>query len=244
MRITPYIGLAYYDGNEDNWFTDISTTPPTPIANLANGNYPHLFASGKEAGNMIIGEPFEMLGDGTPGENEAAVGGATDYLPLDFSTFGLGYNPKHKRFNIMPTGATMDEYALLAEYGKVFYYYVELVDKVTNVTVFSTEMQLENEPLDVQNDPLWRYLYPGTTPSADIHYYESVAGTGTQWNGPNNTAGAECDSREIVFKKFAEHKIDVGVVSGGAVSGFLTLEMGQGDHLWENSGMILKYSLY
>lgn len=55
VRVTPYIGLAYYDGDDDGIYNT-----PTGSFNLAAGNYPNLFALNKEYGNYVQANPIVL----------------------------------------------------------------------------------------------------------------------------------------------------------------------------------------
>lgn len=246
MEVTPYIGLAYYDDIEDGDYTDLQTN--IIVANLNNGNYPNLYANGAEAGNVIAAKPITMLADGTPGEGEVAIGSTTDHLPGDTSPLGPGYNPLGKKF-VFQGLVTPQEYQLLLEYGKVFYYNVKLINKTTGLIDVDVNLQLENLVLDQLGNPLnlWRQL-PYQSPivnvgAVDVYYYKSASGNGTLWpNNPGqvqpNLNFVECDSREITFKGFAnwEEKYP-GIV-------ILRFKSVPGTSLWQNAGLHLTFSPY
>ena len=63
MWVTSYIGLAYYDGDNNGVYN-----APTGSFNLASGAYPNLFTNGEEYGNYIQANPIvlasPMLTDG------------------------------------------------------------------------------------------------------------------------------------------------------------------------------------
>lgn len=149
VRVTPYIGLAYYDGAEDGVYT-------TSLGsfNLASGNYPNLYNNNLEAGNYIEANPI-VLGDNVTSTHELVIranpsGTTFPHCQVD-GTFVQGgptfsWNPEHIFFDlennhlvqpqslvsgvgatVTPTAsATPQEVALLSQFGKVFYYKIEL----------------------------------------------------------------------------------------------------------------------
>jgi len=67
IRVTPYIGLAYYDGADDGTYNT-----PAGAFNLAAGGYPNLYNNGLEAGNYIEANPI-ILGVNTYSTHELAI---------------------------------------------------------------------------------------------------------------------------------------------------------------------------
>lgn len=151
VRITPYIGLAYYDGNDNGTYNT-----PSGTFNLANGNYPNLYANGQEYGDYVQANPIilasQMLtGVGGWYTHELWIQSDEDHCPLVNIPVGINYNLYSLGFDIVnnatiqpttvlggatltspPPAGTADEERLLREYGKVFYYKIEYVSDANN----------------------------------------------------------------------------------------------------------------
>lgn len=139
VRVTPYLGLAYYDGaNDGNYF----------FHNLNNGNYPNLFANGEEYGNYVQGNPIVLASQSLTGINgwythELFIVGeyhcpTINVVPhLNMNIYGLRFdivnNSTVQPASVLtgatvvpaPQAGTIDEEHLLTDYGKVFYYKIE-----------------------------------------------------------------------------------------------------------------------
>jgi len=141
VRVTPYIGLAYYDGANDGVYKILGNN-----YNLANGNYPNLYANGKEYGDyvqgnpMVLANPLLFSGNYT---HELYIKSREDHCPLTnipvssfYNLYGIGFNIVNN--NVVqpvsllgypspsaPPAGTIDEERLLRKFGKVFYYKVE-----------------------------------------------------------------------------------------------------------------------
>ena len=55
VRITPYIGLAYFDGADDGTYHT-----PTGAFNLTSGAYPNLYSGSSEYGNYVQANPIVL----------------------------------------------------------------------------------------------------------------------------------------------------------------------------------------
>ncbi|WCM41477.1 hypothetical protein MG290_11015 [Flavobacterium sp. CBA20B-1] len=145
-RVTPYIGLAYYDGANDGIYNGV---------NLAGG-YPNLYAGGNEYGNYIAANPIVLTG--TSSTHELAVFSdwvtpqANDHCPVMPSVYQYPYNPEPIFFDLVnnnmvkpaalglppitppSASATPQEVQLLKDFGKVMYYKIEFG---SNPTVFT-----------------------------------------------------------------------------------------------------------
>lgn len=179
IRVTPYIGLAYYDGADDGVYN-------TPIGsfNLASGGYPNLFNNNLEAGNYIEANPI-VLGENTYSTHELVMwpdpSGPQDHCQVRQVQGGPTFlwNPEGIFFNLMlndlvqpqalvgigtavtPTAsATLQERNLLARFGKVFYYKIEIGGDDPNVyfdTVYISALEITQADLTngiVANDIL------------------------------------------------------------------------------------------
>ncbi len=128
FRVTPYIGLAYYDTILDGFYTDLQSG--TPVANFNLGNHPHLFAGSNEVGNFIPSQTLTLSGFG-PSDVDMSIVSDTYHCPVLDGNGGVSNAGRY--FNILSANANTAERQLLAEYGKVFFYYWEAIDPVTFV---------------------------------------------------------------------------------------------------------------
>jgi len=65
LEIIPWVGLAYFDDNDDGDYTDLNLVQPGNngiVADLTNGNYPLLYAHNQEVGNFIPGDAITLDG--------------------------------------------------------------------------------------------------------------------------------------------------------------------------------------
>ena len=71
LKVTPFVGLAYYDGFNDGFFEDYHT-PQTYNLSL----FPNLYINNQEVGNLVQAQPFFIL------QNEMFhFGDKGDHLP-------------------------------------------------------------------------------------------------------------------------------------------------------------------
>src|SRR5690606_19320497 len=119
LEVIPWVGLAYFDGDDDGDFYDISPTKtgnsPLLVAPMASsGQYPNLYANGHEVGNLVPMDLFQinpMTG--------FRMEDRSDHLPL-----GNNPQPYTSDHFVFPGGLTPQEEILLRDYGKVFFYEV------------------------------------------------------------------------------------------------------------------------
>jgi len=143
FRITPYVGLAYYDGWNNGDYNDQGTS----IVNFniqPPGTYPNMFdPTGNEIGNFMPARPFTLTGAGIPsywGTVELEVFSPDHCHVIGANLFTGGTNPMGIFFDISAPPATYQpstpqEEGLLSQYGKVFFYYWEAVDPATAVVI-------------------------------------------------------------------------------------------------------------
>lgn len=140
FTVTPYVGLAYYDRFNDGIYEDsFSGTTVENFNTVPPGTYPNLYdPTGNEIGNFIPALPFMLDGSG--------LGGGTVVLEMVSGTHchTLGasvntLNPAGLYFDISgpPLAANIMEQNLLSQYGKVFFYFWEATDPLTNAVVWS-----------------------------------------------------------------------------------------------------------
>src|SRR5690554_3340301 len=166
VRITPYIGLAYYDGADDGTYNT-----PNGSFNLTTGMYPNLYAAGgSEYGNYVQANPIVLANhsDDSPPwfTHELAIFSRENHCPLFGVNIGINFNLQAIDFNIInndlvqpvahlgytiapaPPAGTNAEEILLAQYGKVSYYKIEFGTSTTNFTETHYALALEAVPGD------------------------------------------------------------------------------------------------
>lgn len=145
FRVTPYVGLAYYDIDNDgeykdpfNTVVDFNIQPP--------GTYPNIFDPTKnEIGNFVPARPFTLTGAGIPsywGTVRLEVFSADHCHLIGANVFAGGTNPNGVFFDIAAPPApyqpsTPQEQSLLSKFGKVFFYRWEAVNPATMAVVRS-----------------------------------------------------------------------------------------------------------
>ncbi len=135
LRVTPYVGLAYFDGKDDGDYYNYNIT-----------GLPNLFANGSEIGNFIPASPFDIDGTGIPagGTVQLDVKSSADHCPVIQNTFSI-HNPNSIYFDISGiVGTNTVEEKLLKDYGKVYFYYLQAINPVTNVVVWDEYMMPSN----------------------------------------------------------------------------------------------------
>lgn len=138
IRVTPYIGLAYYDGADDGMYNT-----PTNSFNIAGGAYPNLYANGHEYGSYVQGNPIVLANNPNWYTHELFIQSKEDHCPLinipvtlNTNLYGIGFDIVNNdiiqpaahigaTLTPPPPGGTLAEEDLLKQYGKVFYYKVE-----------------------------------------------------------------------------------------------------------------------
>lgn len=146
FKITPYIGLAYYDTNNDGEFIDPIFGMAAPFNSLPVGTYPNLYdTTGNEIGNFIPARPFTITGAGIPtywGTVQLEVFSVDHCHVIAANAQTTAKNPNGVYFDISTppvplVAATVDEEQLLSQYGKVFFYFWEAIDPTTLTVVRS-----------------------------------------------------------------------------------------------------------
>src|SRR5690554_1114810 len=87
VRVTPYIGLAYYDGADNGTYN----TPGGGSFNLAGGGYPNLYNGGQEYGNYIQANPIVL--HGIYSTHEVYIGSTIgEHCPVTPTVLNLVFN--------------------------------------------------------------------------------------------------------------------------------------------------------
>jgi len=168
VRVTPYIGLAYYDGGNDGVYNPV----PGVTYNLTAGGYPNLHTPDNiEYGNYIAANPI-VLEVNNDSAHELAIfsdwvtQGLNDHCPVMPSVYQYPFNWQPVYFDLVnnqkvqpvsvgdpditpaPPQATAQEVQLLKDYGKVMYYKVEFGLGKNNYTDTVYVLALEDESGD------------------------------------------------------------------------------------------------
>src|SRR5690606_7211457 len=101
VRVTPFIGLAYYDGIDDGTYK-----MSTGAFNLTSGTYPNLYTGGNEYGNYIAANPI-ILGLNSYNTHELAVFSdwvtplSNDHCPVFPTVYNYPFNPSGIYFDLV-----------------------------------------------------------------------------------------------------------------------------------------------
>lgn len=109
--LTPYVGLAYSDGIDDGNY-DYVIVQGTSL-DLTNGNYDNIY-NGREYLNLIEGVPINLAA-------YSDLDASSEYHCPTIDTNGVLYD-------IIGAGATVEEAILLRDFGKIYYYKLDVID--------------------------------------------------------------------------------------------------------------------
>ncbi len=226
IHITPWAGLAYYDGINDGMYNDdflLANSPSGLVADFTLGGYPNLYVGNNEVGNLIEGEMITL--DGTS-LAESEIGIASD--PANMSGPGpqhllsavgnlnpAAYQGKPGSFNFPSLNPA--ETLLMEQYGKIFIFEVTVRRGPTGPIIGNYFVQVENETLDGPSGPTnnnWKSTgisvsVPGLAGTRDVYYYHNQTpgvSNETIWNfaypimSTTNNPDFFCNSREVVIK--------------------------------------------
>ncbi len=237
LEVFAWIGLAYFDGNDDGVYND----PNLPIGSqmvadmAANPTlYPNLYPNGHEVGNLVrTAGPITL----NP-QDGIAMEDVNDHLPMNGSA-ALKYGSNS--FNLGGVLAPAED-ILIRNYGKVFFYEVNVFQGGAFVGTYFMHPEIPNlpnpssaaywEPIKKSGNPVQGNMPP--LGSFDLYYINHPIATKTNW-AANSSSGNQCDSHEVVFHVPANlHSQPIG---NGK-----TLGMGFTHHpytLWQNSFLTL-----
>ncbi|MBS7321685.1 MAG: hypothetical protein KIG55_08860, partial [Myroides sp.] len=254
LEVHAWVGLAYYDGFNDGIYNDPSSGGAGASYNLGNGLYSTLYDTNtpngfpQEVGALVQMQPFiinPMTG--------ARLESVTDHLPIDPGTVKYG---DHFDF---PGGLTTQEEELLRDYGKVFFYEVNVFEAGTFIGQYIMHPQILSLP-NYGPDTYWESVadqwgnqIQGDMPllgSFDLYYINHPVVPETDWD-PNFGSGSignpaspldnECDSHEVVFYLPPGMNLHSQAITGGSVP--KSLYMGFTHHpftLWQSSSLDLR----
>jgi len=262
LEVHAWIGLAYFDGTNDGVFNDHFTTN-TFTLNLAN--YPNLFANGEEVGNLVkttITVPFRP-------QQGARIEDRVHHLPMPYvlgTSLGTNAMPRYATtpppyswpawapgFADIGGILTPQEELLLRDYGKVFFYEVDVFEDATNAFVGTYILHPEIQTLPKGPAKNWHEVpnvagtahLQGNLPfgSFNLHYYtnnptNSLPHQSTQYtNGYGDPVA--CNSYELVFDTagIIKHQHTIS----GSVIKTLTMDIWQdAPTFWQRSALHLR----
>jgi hypothetical protein len=250
LHITPYVGLAYFDGSNDGIYTDLNTSL---VTNFLTGNYPNLYDNNnplgfpQEVGALIKADPIKI----NPLES-LRFEHDSEHLPSTGLSFMGG--PQIPTTGFMFTNGQVNglEETLLREFGKVFFYGVEvyengnLIDSFVmhpNVETLHTGLPHWKPAEDVVAGQQMVGYDPATGGTVDLHYYENpLFGTTnpTDWRLDQYNSNDTCNSHEVVFKvppTYNTHTVVTGSVTKTLYMGFTMHPF----YLWQASSLDLRW---
>jgi len=194
VRITPYIGLAYFDGADDGTYNT-----PTGAFNLASGAYPNLYTGSSEYGNYVQANPIVLANHSwhTPPwyTHELAVFSKEDHCPINNVNIGYNFNLQTVKLDIInnnlvqpvttlgygitpaPPAGTNAESQLLTQYGKVMYYKIEFGWDAYNFNPDDTYYALALEADPTADPGEWTNLSVTDSFNGDLYYHSGGAVT-------------------------------------------------------------------
>jgi len=251
LEVHAWIGLAYFDGDNDGTFTDHSTNN-TFTLNIAN--YPNLFANGEEVGNLVkatITTAFEP-------QEGARIEDLEDHLPMPGGTlprYGSTSPPPYNWANwadgFTPTVTLQQpELDLLRDYGKVFFYEVDVFEAATNAFVGTYILHPEIQTLPQGSNKNWEKVpnvagtaqLQGSLPfgSFNLHYYTNLSSPpATTVHDKTGSGSGKCNSHELVFETAGIIKHEYTI--SGSVPKTLTMDFWQDvPTFWQRSALYLR----
>ncbi len=197
IRVHAWIGLAYFDGDNDGKFYDYNlglTSPPVAdmVANPAQ--YLNLYVNNQEVGNLVkatITQDFQP-------QQGARIEDREHHLPMPFTGSSLGtpavprypsttppwaFGPWSRGFDHGLT-LTPEEELLLRDYGKVFFYEVDVFEGAAFVGTYILHPYIQTLPQGslknwhpVMSAPIGGTQLQGNLPfgSFNLHYYTNMS---------------------------------------------------------------------
>lgn len=214
IEIYAYVGLAYFDGDNDGTYTDVAAAAPTIQYNLGSGAYTNLYAGNNEVGNLIKTDVITVQPNESIRLEDSSLHLLTN-LPSSQDKYPSNSGGQFFSFS----GISPQEHELLSIYGKVFFYEVVVYDaSIGSAPIAHEFMQLNpqgypsgtapNKTIywEPVNDLFTNQIYgdaPGGLGSYPLYYLNSSLTTGNPggvWE-PSLISGVQfySDSREVIF---------------------------------------------
>lgn len=255
LEVFAWIGLAYFDGDNDGVFYDHSLPAGLQlVADMAAnpGQYQNLFVNNQEVGNLVRtntplvfqpleGARIEDLEDHLPMPGGTAPRYATTPPPYNWAPWAHGFNC---------TGTLQPlEINLLREYGKVFFYEVNVFEAGAFVDTYFLHPDIQT----LYNGSVSKWEEVTDVPGGTIHlqgnfppignfplYYNTDTARPldkTEFDPNNGGTGDFCNSYEVVFdaRNLYEHTIT------GSIPKTLTMDFMQDTPtFWQRSALSLR----
>lgn len=245
IYISAYVGLAYFDGDNNGIFEDPSTTPPTQFS--INNGYPNLWDGTKEVGNLVKTNSFRL----DPQES-MRMEDNLDHLPVLLGGATTSPNPKSTQANFalgfqFPPTVQPLEVDFLRQYGKVFFYEVDVFEAGAFIGTYVLHPEIETLAGTAISD--WRQVettpgsgtqLSGITPAGNysLFYYDNGTSIPTNWDLINPFNGNACNSHEVVFN--APLTLRTQAITGGSVTKSISIGVAQNPNtFWYNSALYL-----
>lgn len=264
LRVKAWIGLAYFDGDNDGVFNDYNLPAANQIvADMAANptQYPNLFTftagQPQEVGNLVrttIATPFRP-------QEGARIEDREHHLPMRYiqgTSLGAPAVPRYTNtsppwpFGFWSDGfehggtLTPEEELLLRDYGKVFFYEVDVFEGAAFVGTYILHPEIKTLPdgpaknwHPVMDIPGGGTQLQGNLPfgSFNLHYYTNGTPDRTEY-GNNLGDYVACNSFELVFEAPADmHQHTIT----GSVPKTLTMDIWQDvPTFWQRSAVHLR----
>lgn len=243
LRVYAWIGLAYFDGSDDLNYQDHSNGN---FYVLSNATHPNLVANGHEVGNLIKSDYLEFRpAEGTRMENNLnhlpLHGLPNSKYPLPFS---WPYAQARTGFTF-PANVLGQEISLLRDYGKVFFYEVEVYEAGALIDTYT--MYPEVATLNPAITDKWQPVIGSsmaqlqTTVNAnsyDLFYFTDYSLNPTLHSPSGNNSTNFCNSYEIVAQAPNMHEY---LITGGSTVKTLRMDfMAHHKTMWYNSALSLR----
>src|SRR5690606_11068499 len=241
LGVIPYVGLAYYDGDNNGRFDDFRTGASYDLTAL--NAYPNLYTvNNQEVGNLVQMQSFII-----PPNKGVTMEDRFDHLPLGAATKYPSGNPNipdHFQFSGI---LTAQEEFLLQEYGKVFFYEVNVYENGLLVENFVLYPYVHNlfdpsakwEPaIDSASGTHLQGNHPTLGSAHDLHYYYYDHITPTHYD-PTLNPDNKCNSHEVVFDVSGITANSYQITNGSTP---LTITLGFQQHpfkFWQSSSLVL-----
>ena len=242
LHIMPYVGLAYFDENNDGHYTDLylqlqGAPNNGVVADFNTGNYPNLYDLNNPLGfpqeigalikaDPIIIQPMQSL----------RLEDDVEHLPSSGLTYVNGAQIPSVGFTFNNGQVNGFEESLLREYGKVFFYSVEIYENgnlIDTAVLHPDVVTLHDStghwvPADDTFNSGGQQMAgydPATGNAVALFFYHNTTtapNTFTDWV-PSQSSGNHCNSREVVFKvpqSYNTHTVVAGSVTKTLYMGF------------------------
>lgn len=249
IRVHAWIGLAYFDGNNDGKFYDYNLSSSTPIADMTSTTlpYPNLYDGIKEVGNLVratIATPFLPM-------QSARIEDIRYHLPMPTSPFprygssspfapwASGFAPN---VTLLP-----HETNLLRDYGKVFFYEVDVFEGGVLVDTYNLHPDIQTLPqgaaknwYPVLSTPTTGTQLKGNLPfgSYNLYYYTNNSIPMDKTIHQTNPSMPQvCNSFELVFDA---RGMDTHTITGSVPKTISIGFMQDTPTFWRRSALALK----